>query len=340
MLENKISFNTIGYDGFIDFIKAYAILCVLLGHTFEPYLDRIGYGVWAGMQVPLFILIQVFHCYKKENVTFKFRKVLNRVMIPFFIMEFFTFLIAYYIGGYDFRTLIRSALCGGYGPGSYFPWVYFQVAILLPLFAYILNSFNKNVSLIIFIVICEGFEVIFSFIGLSESLYRLLAIRYVFLFYLGWLWVKEGIVINRYTIFLTFFSLMSIIYFEYFSVNDEPWFFSTGFKFHRWPCYFFVSYGLTTLLYYLWELLDRNKYIQFVYRFLSSASYEIFLTQMSLFYLIKPNSLISFISSNVLRFCIWMVIVWLLSISVGGWMFIVLNSPKEKRRYYSRMFKE
>lgn len=48
------------HDEFIDFIKAYAILCVLFGHTFGMALDYVAYGVWAGMQVPLFILIQTF----------------------------------------------------------------------------------------------------------------------------------------------------------------------------------------------------------------------------------------------------------------------------------------
>jgi len=62
-----ITFNTKGYDGFIDFIKAYAIICVLIGHTLIPYLHDIGYCIWAGMQVPLFILVQSFHGYKKER---------------------------------------------------------------------------------------------------------------------------------------------------------------------------------------------------------------------------------------------------------------------------------
>lgn len=73
-----ISFNTKGYDVFIDFIKAYAIMCVLFGHTFL-WLDKVGYGVWAGMQVPLFILVQAFHWYKKDKPVINFVKILKRV---------------------------------------------------------------------------------------------------------------------------------------------------------------------------------------------------------------------------------------------------------------------
>lgn len=93
-----ISFNTIGHDGFIDFIKAYAIICVLFGHTFL-WLDKVVYYAWAGMQVPLFILVQSFHFYKKENSMFYLRKVYKRVLLPFFVVEIVTILVAFVLGG-------------------------------------------------------------------------------------------------------------------------------------------------------------------------------------------------------------------------------------------------
>lgn len=328
-MRGRILFNTKGYDGFIDFIKAYAILCVIFGHTFEFALDKVGYGLWAGMQVPLFILIQVFHYYKKNNNRFYLWKILKRVMIPFFVLEIITFLLAYYVGYNDTRTLVRTALCGGYGPGSYYPWVYIQIASMLPLFALILTNFDNKTSLVIFLLICEFTEIFFSIIDLPEALYRLLAMRYIFLIYLGWLWVKEGILVNYITIILSLISLSSVVYFEYFSVSDEPYFFSTGFKFHRWPCYFYVSYGLTVLLHILWSKFDRYFYFQKAYKFLAAASYEIFLVQMSLFYFIKPDSFLSFIPSYTLRFLIWAVVLCFLSIAMGGCLNNVLHPHKD-----------
>ena len=109
MSSKTIAFNTSGYDGFIDFIKAYAILCVLFGHTFGPILDKIAYGVWAGMQVPLFILVQAFHCYKKKHYEVKIGKVLKRVLIPFLVLELLTFLIALACGG-ECNSLTHSGL--------------------------------------------------------------------------------------------------------------------------------------------------------------------------------------------------------------------------------------
>lgn len=93
-----ITFNKEGYDDFIDFIKAYAIIAVLIGHTF-PYLERVGYCAWLGMQVPFFILVQTFHCFKKAEIRTNFRKALLRVFVPFLILELLTFIIALIGGG-------------------------------------------------------------------------------------------------------------------------------------------------------------------------------------------------------------------------------------------------
>ena len=318
MPEGVIAFNIKGYDGFIDFIKAYAILCVLFGHTFGPYLDQVAYGVWAGMQVPLFILIQTFHGFKKDKVTVNLPKVFKRVLLPFSLLEITTFVIAFCIGRYDLHTLLRMALGGGFGPGAYFPWVYVQIAILLPLFEYLLKNCGKILSLIIFLLICEGSELFFSFVGIPENLYRLLAMRYVFLIYLGWLWVREGIVINWLTILLSLFSLAAIIYFEYYSVDDEPWFFTTGFSTHRWPCYFFVAYGFSMILHVLWKALSRNEMAIRGIRILSASSYEIFLVQMSLIFLLP---------SDTMGYGYWVATVWVLSI-LGGILLNRMIRPK------------
>ena len=85
----QIVFVKNGYDPFIDFIKAYAIICVLIGHTI-PYSELWGYGLWAGMQVPLFILIQSFHFFKREANSVSIKKIFNRVLLPFLVVEILT----------------------------------------------------------------------------------------------------------------------------------------------------------------------------------------------------------------------------------------------------------
>ncbi len=324
-----VTFNTKGYDGFIDFIKAYAILCVLFGHTFSPILDKVAYGVWAGMQVPLFILVQSFHSYKKDKVTVNLAKILTRVVLPFVVFEAVTFCIAHFIGHIDCDALIHSMLTGGYGPGSYYPWAYVQVALLLPLFLLLLKRVDKVTALVVFLIVCEGTEILFSVVDLPNHIYRLLATRYILLFYLGWLWVKEGVRINWLTIVLSIISLCFILFFEYCTVDKEPWFINAGFRFHRWPCYFFVAYGFTAMLHILWTKINQNGFVVRIVKILAAASYEIFLMQMTVIYLFHKTSL-GFIANRALRYSVWLIIVWSVSIIGGVLLNKLMNHKKIK----------
>lgn len=82
----KITFNKSGYEPFFDFIKAYSILCVLMGHTIR-FLKETGYSLWYGMQVPLFVLIQSFHALKKESYSFSIKKISKRIIYPFLLIQ-------------------------------------------------------------------------------------------------------------------------------------------------------------------------------------------------------------------------------------------------------------
>ena len=81
-----ILLNKNDYEPFLDFLKAYAIIGVLLGHTI-PYLDETGYSLWYGMQVPLFVLIQTFHVFKKETYQLNIPKIVKRVLLPYVLIQ-------------------------------------------------------------------------------------------------------------------------------------------------------------------------------------------------------------------------------------------------------------
>lgn len=85
MDSTVVTFNQQGRDLYIDFLKAFAILCVLFAHTI-PCLDEVGYGLWAGMQVPLFLLIQVFHA-TKTSKPLKVSRIISRIFVPFVISQ-------------------------------------------------------------------------------------------------------------------------------------------------------------------------------------------------------------------------------------------------------------
>ena len=204
---------------------------------------------------------------------------------------------------------------GGYGPGAYYPWIYLQVAFLLPFFAKLLNRIPKTMSLIAFLILCESLEILLSVIDCPEWIYRLLAVRYLFIIYLGRIWAREGIKINWITIALSILSLTTIVYFEYFSIDDEPWFFNTKWKYHRWPCYCYVAYCFTALLNALWRKVEKYGFMNKCIKVLAKSSYEIFLIQMSVIWLFKYTN-IEILDNQYLQYCIWLVIVW--GVSIGG----------------------
>lgn len=111
-MERIIVLNKVGYDPFIDFIKAYSIICVLIAHTF-PFLHETGYPLYYGMAVPLFILIQAFHVFKKESYSFNIKKVIHRVLLPFLIIQIGPICYQLYNSNWDSSLIIKYIVGGG-----------------------------------------------------------------------------------------------------------------------------------------------------------------------------------------------------------------------------------
>ena len=166
-------------------------------------------------------------------------------------------------------------------------------------------------------MICQGFEILCSIIELSDWLYRLLAIRYIFLIYLGWLWVKEGIVLNVTTIVLSILSMGTIVYFDYFYSQSEPWLYDTVWRTHRWPCYIYVSILLCGILYWIYGKIKVFKIIENTIKTLAKCSYEIFLMQMIV---IPMMPQMNFINNKFVGFGIRTSLIFIISI-VGGYYF-------------------
>jgi hypothetical protein len=111
-MTKVIVLNKNGYEPFFDFLKAFAILGVLAGHTF-PYLKETGYYLWYGMQVPIFILIQTFHVFKSNCARFKLSQVILRIFVPYIIVQIPIYL--YKAAYYPYNVLLHSMLGGGMG---------------------------------------------------------------------------------------------------------------------------------------------------------------------------------------------------------------------------------
>lgn len=315
-MSRVVVFNKSGYEPFFDYVKAYAILCVLIGHTF-PCVNKMGYFFWAGMQVPLFVLVQAFHALKKTAAKLNIRKIITRVFVPFLLVTVGVFVIFVLSGNFS-KALIFSALNGGgCGPGAYYPWVYIQLALILVVIRPLLDKGTMLQQGLIAILICEGGEILSALISLPDWIHRLLAIRYLFLIYLAWIWVKKGIVINKLTILLSLLSMASIAYFEYFANDLTPFFFNTAWKCHRWPCYYYVSTLGCYLLYLLYQFLSRFGFIDRIIKLLAKCSYEIFLLQMGCIAVLQQLNVFSHAN---LSLAIRILLIWFISI-FGGYIF-------------------
>lgn len=89
MTAKALTFNKTGYDPFIDFLKAYSIICVVIAHILPAQCYKyMLFEVWGDMQVPMFILIQVFHAYKKEQTPkLNWSNLLKRIFFPFVVVQ-------------------------------------------------------------------------------------------------------------------------------------------------------------------------------------------------------------------------------------------------------------
>lgn len=322
MRAEVISFKKFGYDPFIGFLKAYAIICVIIAHNLPSFLwDYCLFRVWADMQVPMFILIQAFHAYKKgEKPKIKWNPFLKRIIIPFFIIQGLILSVKLIVGGGNFHDLINKFFInGGFGPGSYYFWIYIQIAIILVL----IWSFVKKLSRIqltwAFLSLSIGCEVLFSLIQLPDSIYRLLAVRYLFLIPLSLIWIETGVVLTFKNVALSIISIGAVIFFSFSKMDLEPLFYNTGWATHRWICYFYLPILLTYLLWLLFKWLNKYQLLSSIIQQIANSSYEIYLIQMLVFVLV-PASRLNFIQSAYVRISIWILLTFTLSIT-GGLLF-------------------
>lgn len=297
-----INFKKEGHDSFIDFLKAYSIVCVLLAHAIpHKAFDYIQFMVWGGMQVPMFILIQVYHVFKQGNRPgINFRRLWKRIVLPFLMSQIIIFVLLLLQSPLSYKEIVLNTIAsGGNGPGSYFIWIYLQIALLLPILWSVCRKYTRKQLITIFVGISVLFDILFSIINLPQPIYRLLATRYFFLIFLGLNWVG-GARINRSSILFSLLSLCAVEFFMYNTSDLEPIFFTTGWKTHRWVCYYYVAILLPTLLNQVFDSIKhRVRLLTFITK-IGQCSYEIYLVQMAVF-IFFPSTIASYMDAGVLR---------------------------------------
>ncbi len=297
----EVKLNNAGYDPFIDFLKGLCILWVVLTHSVKyEWKQLVGFPFWGAQAVPLFLLIQGYHYFKKETAPFiNWKKVSKRIVLPFVIAQGII-LASIIIGYYFFHTgrlttpIVEWIRSGGDGPGSFYFWIYLQFVILLPCVGWL----QRRISLplwgwaIVFVVISELLEIGCSLMHISPEMYRLSAFRYVFLIYGGYLWAKEGIKLNWYTIMLSIVSIIAIYLLQYQHIMLEPIVYNSDWTyFHRF-CYFFTIWLLAYTMNMLFKTGGRFAKL---FQALGKYSYDIYIFQMMVFYFFREISIHGYI---------------------------------------------
>lgn len=317
MAAKALTFNKTGYDPFIDFLKAYSIICVIIAHILPAeFYKYLLFQIWGDMQVPMFVLIQLFHAYKKGvKPKLNWSSLLKRIFLPFVAIQAIIIVFKALTGG---GILLTSfIISGGYGPGSYYIWIYLQIAFLLVFLWPWLRKLSLEQTLLVFLIVSVGFEVILSFVDCPDWLYRLLCVRYLFLIPLGLIWVEKGVLINKKTVLYSVISIVAVLFFVFTNYDLEPFFYNTGWETHRWICYFYLPILLTYVLHLIWNRMKENQLVEKAVKWTAARSYEIFLSQMAVFVCL-PFAYFSVLLKGFVGFSIWAVLVLTLSLFFGG----------------------
>lgn len=282
----RIKFYKTGYDPQIDYIKGICILFVIWTHCISR--EELGYMLfpyWGDTAVPIFLIIQVFHYYKK-GVTFRMPNVVKlwkRILRPFFIMIALMFWVQYFIYYDTTEGLFSPSLYWDRrGPGSYYIFIYLELAIVIPLFAPLFKKLPVKWLFVIFVIISQIVELIFSVTQCPDTIYRILFFRYTFLVLIGFLLATKGLELNRLSIFGGIISIIFLYLFNYTNIDMEPLFYTSldNWKYCHWICYIYIAYIFIWFLKYTHYKLNKYKIIQKRIEIIGQYSYEIYLFQI------------------------------------------------------------
>lgn len=282
----KIEFNKTGYDPQIDYIKGLCILFVIWTHCISrDELKLMLFPYWGDTAVPIFLVIQVFHYYKK-SVDLRmpdYHKLWKRILWPFIIMVFLMFTTQYFIY-YDVTdgTFSPSLYWDKRGPGSYYIFVYLEFTYVIPLFAPLFRRLSIKWLFVIFVILSQLIEFITCITHCPDFIYRITFFRYVFLIFIGYLLATKGLVLNKYTIFGGIISMLFLYIFAYTETDMEPLYCThlALWPLCHWICYIYIAYLFFAFLIFTYTKLATHTQILGYIKKIGKYSYEIYLFQI------------------------------------------------------------
>lgn len=310
------------HDEFIDVLKGFAILFVIINHCLPCFVKSVLlFNLWGGVAVPLFLLLQSYHYFKRglnNTPPVKFGKIFRRIVLPFLIAQFILIVFDSLVLGNFLSSVSQWAINFGLGPGEYYPWIYLQFVVLLPVFAALFRKCGTRMSLVFSILIAVGLELCMSSLHPDEHLYKFLSARYLFLIYLGYVWAQQGGVrLDNKTLTLSVVGVCSILFFDYADVSLEPLFYvSEDWRPFHWISYFYCANLFVFILLYAYRKMPQR--FRAAMAEIGCYSYEIFCCQMVVICVLNVT-VSSFVPSQILRGAIYLLLGPILSVVPVLW---------------------
>lgn len=329
----KIEFDKTKYDPQIDYIKGLCILFVIWTHCISR--DELGYMLypyWGDTAVPIFLIIQVFHYYKKGVVLRMPNplKLWKRILLPFTIMIAMMFISQFFIY-YDVTNGVfsPSLYWNKRGPGSYYIFIYLELAFIIPLFAPLFKRLSTKWLLFVFIMLSQLIEFVTCITHCPDNIYRITFFRYTFLIFIGYLLATKGFVLNKYTISGGIISMLFIYIFAYTRIYMEP-LFSTHLDLWplcHWVCYIYITFFFLAFLKYTYPKLNMHLHIRTYIEKIGKYSYEIYLFQI--FYYATISIIVGKALTNITNYSIQRILFVIISTTICVVPVVYLKNKKK-----------
>lgn len=314
----------------IDTIKGICVLFILVTHFNwnDNQRDLLLFPFWIEMAVPIFMIITgyVYSMSFDKNGCYKFENVINikyickrtlRYLIPYFMVFGIELLIYYtFIDKISIFSSIMLLVTGGFGPGAYYIPILIQIIFLIPLI-YILIRKNPLFGVTTCFVFNLLYEMEKTLLRMSDSIYRLCSLRYIFV-------LSFGAFLYFYKRKVKKISMMIIggvgggflAYTKY--IGNAPAFL------RNWTGTCCVS-CLFICPFVYWVLNSGKKIEENIICYVGKASYNIYLFQM-IYYWAFFNTINSTIQSRILQF-----IISIISCLIAGVLFYKIENSFTKR---------
>lgn len=298
----------------IDFIKAFAIVSVVLLHilTFNGsktslYDSFASYHIWQA--VPLFMLIFGFTFRLSIEKNHSIGKILSsrviRLILPLLVAYGISFLPIFVFGiqyPIDWHIFCGTLPTGG--KGNYFITLYIETIIYFTVFYYIVKHFNKYFVILFSIFISVIGELTAYSININDFyMYSSSVHRYTLLIALGY-YFYDNINNKKNTFVLVLGGVSAILLYMYNTSHYPIWPYSeyksaVGWGFQHFP-YAFYTVVFALLLIHLYSLINYT-FFEKIIMLIARSSFHIFLAQIFVFliekfYKINMNILYAFLT--------------------------------------------